>query len=233
MSETTTCALSKESAHAAVCRGYRSVDFARFPDRSLSARCLRRCRSPAPACCCQPGAQCRGTACSTRPEGQAPDLPLLLPTEADFHRVMAWTGGGWSAPPPRWCRQRPSHPHRVAPVPLRRSPNTPAGCPTARFEGLCRPKSKLSAAVAPECGWLSRAPRRTGIRSGPSVCSGCPDADAFTASVPFDGHTPEGALLSHSALPSTLLNRPLTRPRPARFVSGADRLQGFSPPTSP
>jgi len=29
------------------------------------------------------------------------------------------------------------------------------------------------------------------------------------------------------------LSRPLTRPRPARFVASADRLQGVSPPTSP
>jgi hypothetical protein len=37
-----------------------------------TSHCFRRCRRPAPACCCQPGAPCHeDTPCSFRPEGRS------------------------------------------------------------------------------------------------------------------------------------------------------------------
>jgi hypothetical protein len=107
-------------------------------------------------------------------------------------RVWVWTGGGWSAPPPRWCRQHPSRLLRVAPASLRRSPNTPTGCPAVRFEGLGPSESELSTLLTPEREELSHAPRRIGPgldRASVPVAR----RDAFTASVPFDDATPREA----------------------------------------
>jgi hypothetical protein len=109
-------------------------------------------------------------------------------------RVWARTGGGSSAPPPRWCRQHPSLLHRVAPASLRRSPKPTTGCPIARLEGLCPSESKLSTLPSPEREELSHAPER--IEPGLDPAS-MPVArqDAFTASVPFDHASPREALL--------------------------------------
>jgi hypothetical protein len=81
MPETTTCALSKESTRAAMCRGYKPVGVALHarPGPGLCATHCR-CRSPAPACCCQPGAHCCVFA---RPEERSPHPPLRLSAETD------------------------------------------------------------------------------------------------------------------------------------------------------
>jgi len=103
------------------------------------------------------------------------------------------------------------------PQPVAR-PIAARGCPVRRASS---PQLDVPKCLEPFSALL-----RTGAGLDPTSASGCPAADAFTASVPFDRCTPEGVSWSHSAPPPTLPTRPLTRPKPARFVSGRRSTSG-------
>jgi hypothetical protein len=89
------CFVERESTRAAVCRGYRSVEPRIAWAEARTLRCLRQCRSPPPACCCQPGAPCReDTPCSFRPEGRPAAAATALPGQGrrSQHRHADWIG---------------------------------------------------------------------------------------------------------------------------------------------
>jgi hypothetical protein len=120
-------------------------------------------------------------------------------------------------------------------LPLLRSavPRTP--------QPVARPISSRGCAVQRASSLQRPTPRRGGC----PACRSTPDRVWTERLFRFPGLAPslhrclstgphlKRCALSHSALSPTLAARPLTRPKPARFVSSADRLQGFAPPTSP
>jgi hypothetical protein len=200
-------ALSKESARAAVCRGYRPVDRAQLPDRSLtthSASC--RCAHPSPTCCCQPGAPCRVLQ-AERPCRQATeprksishtDRDRSVPRLPTEHRVFipprevsaahAVTLPGRS----RFARRHHADWIRLVRVttevmsppgassqgfPRASAPSPSPGCPSPR--GLCHLRASSHSLPHRGATCRPRAPKPSRMRSGPNASSSFPKTDAM------------------------------------------------------
>jgi len=230
ISETATRVSSKESTYAAACRGYKSVDMRCPRPRPGFPHCLCRCRSPAPACRCRPGAHCCVFATSRR--------TVAIPATASVgrDRLERCPGTDWSgliratteavSPAPGLAPQ--GCPCIAPPVPKRSN-----RLPGRTIRGAMPFGEQALRSFPHRSAGAVRFAEAHRIGSGPSVDSGFPARRLRCIGAFRPVHTPRGVSASHSTLPPTLCARPLTRPKPARFLPSADRLQGVAPPTSP
>jgi hypothetical protein len=191
-------ASSRESARAAVCRGYSSVDLVSSPGRSLEPlRRLRRCRTPAPACRCQPGAPCQDTACRPGPKTR----PRTRRHVHQPRSVLVTSSCGLKGVGPRHHRGGVASQRLIMGLPpfFDATPSR-AGFPSTSWV-LHLPGGQVLRSL-PHRGVADRpcAPKRFGVwwYRAPAT------ADAFACIGASRLGTPEGALQSRAALPSTL-----------------------------
>jgi hypothetical protein len=170
--------LHPESPLVPSCVGVQAGWTSLRPGRSLDIACHRRCRSPSPACCCQPGAwyhalQCC-TSCSSDPRvGRRICRFRTWPKPCHPPRLRA--GVGWSMPSGEQALHSPSH-------------------RSTTFRLHARSGQNGQGPSASTCSVAGRIRAEALTRWG-----------AFTASVPFDRCLPEGMHPPRSALPPTLL----------------------------
>lgn len=91
------CFIERESTRAVVCRGYKPVEPRCDRTEARTSRGHRQCCSPAPACCCQPGASCpKALRVRSDPRAGPPQPPLHLLAEAIVCCVVMRIGSSWS-----------------------------------------------------------------------------------------------------------------------------------------